>query len=72
MKNTVVLDVTPCASCKNQRFWGDRTLFVIKGTRIGKLRTTLAETRNRRTPHGVKSQKTAFFIVTAVETSNLT
>jgi hypothetical protein len=56
-------------------------------TRIGKLGTTLALTSNRRTlrrnieyppkrrflqdPHGVISQKTPFFIVTAVNTSNL-
>jgi hypothetical protein len=35
---------------------------IIRLTRIGELRTTLA----------VTSQKTAFFIVTAVKTSNLT
>jgi hypothetical protein len=46
-------------------------------TRIGELGTTLAVTRNRRTlrfaaPHDVTSQKTPFFIVTAVNTSHLT
>jgi hypothetical protein len=57
-------------------------------TRIGELGTMLAVTNDRRTlrrwrsyfppkcrfykSHGVTSQKTAFFIVTAVETSNLT
>jgi hypothetical protein len=47
-------------------------------TRIGELGTTLAVTSNRRTlwflqePHGVTSQKTPFFIVTAVKTSNPT
>jgi hypothetical protein len=56
-------------------------------TRIGELGTTLAATSNRRTlrkntkvppkrrflqePHGLTSQKTPFFIVTAVKTSNL-
>jgi hypothetical protein len=54
-------------------------------TRIGELGTTLAVTSNRRTlrrnsppkrrflqePHGVTSQMTPFFIVTAVKTSNL-
>jgi hypothetical protein len=44
----------------------------IRVTRIGELGTTQAATSNRRTPHGVTSQKTPFFIVTAVKTSNLT
>jgi hypothetical protein len=56
----------------------------IRVTRIGEQGTTLAATSNRRTlrritkrqflqePHGVTSQKTPFFIVTAVKTSNLT
>jgi hypothetical protein len=55
----------------------------IRVTRIGELGTTQAATSNRRTlrrntkrrflqePHGVTSQKTPFFIVTAVKTSNL-
>jgi hypothetical protein len=53
----------------------------IRVTRIGELETALALTSNRRTlrrntkyflqePHGVTSQKTKFFIVTAVKTSN--
>jgi hypothetical protein len=52
---------------------------IIKVTRIDKLGTTLAIINNRSTKggntieaHGVKSQKTAFFIVTAVKPSNLT
>jgi hypothetical protein len=55
----------------------------IRVTKIGELGTTLAVTSNRRTlrrntvvvvvePHGVTTQKTPFFIVTAVKTSNLT
>jgi hypothetical protein len=43
----------------------------IRVTRIGELGTTLAVTSNRRTPHGVTSQKTPFFIVTTVKTSKL-
>jgi hypothetical protein len=55
----------------------------IRVTLIGELGTTLAVTSNRRTlrrntngrflqePYGVTSQKTPFFIVTAVKTSNL-
>jgi hypothetical protein len=45
---------------------------IIRVTRIGELGTTLAVTRNRKEPHGVTSQKTPFFIVTAVKTSDLT
>jgi hypothetical protein len=48
---------------------------VITVARIGELGTMLAVPPNRRflqEPHGVKSQMTAFFIVTAVKTSNLT
>jgi hypothetical protein len=51
-------------------------------TRIGELGTTLAVTSNRRMlqrntkflqePRAITSQKTPFFIVTAVKTSNLT
>jgi hypothetical protein len=51
----------------------------IRVTRIGDLGTTLAVTSNLRTlqrffqePHGLTSQKTPFFIVTAVKASNLT
>jgi hypothetical protein len=54
----------------------------IRVTKIGELGTTQAATSNRRTlrrntkflqePHGVTTQKTPFFIVTAVKTSNLT
>jgi hypothetical protein len=57
--------------------------FFIRVTRIGELGTTLAVASNRRTlqrflrrflqePHVVTSQKMAFFIVTALKTSNLT
>jgi hypothetical protein len=57
----------------------------IRVTKIGELGTTQAATSNRRNaakkyqvgrflqePHGVTTQKTPFFIVTAVKTSNLT
>jgi hypothetical protein len=45
---------------------------IIRATRIGEL-VTLAVTKRRflQEPHGVTSQKTPFFIVTAVKTSNL-
>jgi hypothetical protein len=43
---------------------------IIRVTRLGELETTLAVTSNRGTL--LISQKTAFFIVTAVKTSNIT
>jgi hypothetical protein len=46
--------------------------YFIRVTRIGELETTLAVTSNRRTQRRNTSQKTPFFIVTAVKTSNLT
>jgi hypothetical protein len=53
---------------------------IISGKRISELGTTLAATNNYfpskgqllQEPHGVSSQKTTAFIVTAVKTSNLT
>jgi hypothetical protein len=55
LKNAVTSHNTPCGSCKNRWFRGCVPL----------LRRLLQE------PHGVISQKMAFFIVTAVKTSNL-
>jgi hypothetical protein len=49
----------------------ERIVSIIRVTRIGEL-GTLAVTSNRSMlPHGVTSQKTTFFIVTAVRISNL-
>jgi hypothetical protein len=48
MKNGVFWDVTPCGSCKNQRFGGSGASF-IRITRIGELEKMLAATSNRRT-----------------------
>jgi hypothetical protein len=51
---------------------------LIRVARNGEVGTTLAVTSNRHAlrflqePHGVTSQKTPFFIVTAVKTPNLT
>jgi hypothetical protein len=45
--------------------------FFIRVTRIGEIGTTLAVTSNRHKPDGVTSQKTTFFIVTAVKTLKL-
>jgi hypothetical protein len=82
MKNAVFSDVMTCGSYKNRRF-GELSASFIRVTRTGELGTTLAVTSNRRTmrppkrrflqdPHDVTSQKTPFFIVTVVKTSNLT
>jgi hypothetical protein len=54
----------------------EHSVSIIMVTRIGKLGTTLAVTINRCTRveelHGATSQKTVFFIVTAVKAPNLT
>jgi hypothetical protein len=51
----------------------ERTTSIIMVTRIGDLGTlAMFSNRNTQEPHGVTSQKTAFFIVTAVKNSNLT
>jgi hypothetical protein len=74
LKNGVFWVVTPCGSCKNRRFGGTWRL-LHQGDKICELGTTQAAISNRRTPqepHGVTTQKTPFFIVTAVKTSNLT
>jgi hypothetical protein len=47
MKNVVYWDLTVCDSCKNRRFRGT-IASIIRVTRIGELRTTLAVTSNRR------------------------
>jgi hypothetical protein len=71
MKTEVVWGVKQCGSCKND-VSVECTAFIIRVTRIGELRTTLAVTRNRITlqrnarrflqeSHCVTSQKTTFF-----------
>jgi hypothetical protein len=45
MKNAVFWDVTPCGSCKNQRFGGTYRS-IIRVTRISELGTALALTIN--------------------------
>jgi hypothetical protein len=76
----------PCGSCKNLGFGGKYRLHNQVG-KISELETKLAITSNLlvtvnvvlslnrqfiQEPHGVTSQKTEFFIVTTVKTSNLT
>jgi hypothetical protein len=46
MKNAVLLDVTPCGSCKN-RVSEEHSASIIRVTRIGELGTMLAVTSNR-------------------------
>jgi hypothetical protein len=79
MENAVFWDVTLCSSCQNKRFRGrqsfhhqsDKNRWVRnvnskqQPTRVGKKYYFLHE------PHDVTSQKTAFFIVITVQTSNL-
>jgi hypothetical protein len=51
----------------------ERSASFIRVSRIGELGTTLAVTNNPGTlPHSVTAQKTPFFLVTSVKTSNLT
>jgi hypothetical protein len=40
--------------------------------RVALVRTDVSEELSALEPHGVTSQKTSFFVVTAVKTSNLT
>jgi hypothetical protein len=80
MEKAGLWDVRPCGSCENRRFGGTCRLQQGETKQAG---TTLAVSRNRCTlrkntgskngiqvwePHGVTSQKTIFFIVTAVKT----
>jgi hypothetical protein len=66
--------------CKNRRFGPTCPLPLSGWQLVGELGTTFAVTSNRsmlrvwflQGPHGVTSQKTAFFIVTAVKVSNFT
>jgi hypothetical protein len=55
MKNAVFWDLTPCGSCKIHRF----VTLMLEAIRSSWI---------LREPHDVTSQKTAFFIVTAVKT----
>jgi hypothetical protein len=55
MKNGVFWDVTPRGSCKND-VSEELSASFMRVTRIGKLRTTLAVTSNRRTLQGRSSE----------------
>jgi hypothetical protein len=50
----------------------ERNTSIIRVTGIGELGTTLAVTSVLQEPHGITSQETECFIVTAVKTSDLT
>jgi hypothetical protein len=78
-KDAVFWDVAPCRSCVNRRFGGKYRLHLQdrkiseRGTSVSRcLRYVPPKRRFTQDLHGATSQKTAFFIVTAVETSNLT
>jgi hypothetical protein len=85
IKSVVFGDVTPCASYKKRRFRGTFYLHH-QGEKFNEIgiateehsdeikwrRYVPSKRRLLQEPHGITSQKTPFFIVTAVETSNLT
>jgi hypothetical protein len=88
IQNAVFWDVAPCRSCVNRRFGGMYRLYLQgkkireRGTSVSRwLQTSLPWRWRRYVPpkcrftqdiHRATSQKTAFFIVAAVKTSNLT
>jgi hypothetical protein len=83
MKNDVFWDVRPCGSCKKTRYEEIRsvrrllvTASVVPSSPIlvTLMKEVLVPPKHHflQEPHGVTSQKTPFFIVTAVKTSNLT
>jgi hypothetical protein len=86
LKNAVFWDVVHCRSCVNRRFVGTYRLH-LQGRKIRERRTSpvcshlltlvprsriFLPWRWRQDLHCATSQKTAFFIVTAVKTSDLT
>jgi hypothetical protein len=73
MKNAVLWDEAQCGSCKNRSF-GETCRLHLQGRRKytseENLQTVINRHRFLQDPHGATSQKRAFFIVTAVKTSN--
>jgi hypothetical protein len=72
-KKAVFWDMAPCRHCVNRRFGGTYRLHLQdrrKKEKIRKRRTSLS--RCSQYLHGATSQNTAFFIATAVKTSNVT
>jgi hypothetical protein len=88
MKNAIFWDVAPCGSYKNRHLMGTYRLHRQNDTNRRARNNVSSNEQTRHTswsrryvppkhrflqePHGVTSQMTAFFIVTAVKTSNLT
>jgi hypothetical protein len=80
-KNAVFWDVAPCRSCVNRRFGGTYRLH-LQGRKIRERGTSVSrwlqliyvplKRRFTQDLHAPTSQKSAFFIVTAVKISNLT
>jgi hypothetical protein len=70
MKNAVFWDVVPCIYCVNRRF-GGTYLLNLQGRRRWR-QCFPPKRRFTQDVHGAISQKMAFFIVTAVKTSNPT
>jgi hypothetical protein len=83
MKNVVFWDVALCRSCVDRRFGGTYSLH-LQGSKIREQSTSMHPPANAtaslsnfttlkmEAPHSATSQKTTFFIVTAVKASNLT
>jgi hypothetical protein len=69
IKNAVFWDVIPCGSCKKWRFGG---MYRLHHQSDKNRRYIPTKHRFLQEPHDVPSQKTAFFLVTAVKASNLT
>jgi hypothetical protein len=75
MKNAVFWDMTPCGSYKNRRFVGTYRLHH-QGEENRRARNDVSNNvrpkrRFFQEPYGVTSQKTVFFIVITVKTSEL-
>jgi hypothetical protein len=80
LKNAILWDVALCKSRVNQRFRAasavqppahtDSLLADFSTLKMETIRSS--ETSVHEDPHGATSQKTPFFIVTTVKTSNLT
>jgi hypothetical protein len=72
MKNAVFLDVTQCGSCKNRRFVGKNLRFHSHLVFLRSVRQLLVTANDVPSSPILVTLKTAFFIVTAVKTSNRT
>jgi hypothetical protein len=61
MKKSVFRDVTPCGSCKNRRFGGKYRIHNQRDNNRRVKNNVNSKSNRSALPHGVTSQKTAFF-----------